>query len=175
MQLKNGLAVTSVFVTLGFLGWRAYASEELRSSLFPLSLEGNHTLPFDLTLDPKLGMKSPVKFPEQNANNAAPTLVVFAGSCSSCSLVSFDPEQLESSQYGRIIVIYESQPDKLPARLPGSTATYIAVADPVGKLAKKLNASWSPRYYLFSAEGNLINIQKDPAIAPSFVHRKELK
>lgn len=118
---------------------------------------------FDALLDPKLG--SVISLPERDVwgkkllQTKGRHLLVAAGTCSSCSLDAFNASLVDKTAYASVILIYQSHPDDIKSvRHLGSPSV---VSDRDGKLGMKLNAFWSPRFYVIDESRRLLDFQRD--------------
>lgn len=101
-----------------------------------------------------------------------PHLVVYVGECTSCSLSSFGPTDIDASRYGSVHFLFDNDSParvnviKLPANV------HMTVLPTNAKVMRDLASDYAPRSYLFNAEGNLLDFQASMAEVPSFLHFK---
>ncbi|MBV6503549.1 MAG: hypothetical protein AKCLJLPJ_01630 [Fimbriimonadales bacterium] len=134
---------------------------------------------FDERLDPKLDQPLMIAETGLHGRSLKPsekgsTLLVAAGSCGSCSSSKFDPFAKKWHAFEKVIVVYNgeiSQEDRAKlANLPKNVAV---LEDRDGRITVKLNALWSPRFFLLDRAGNLIAKQRSNDELPAFLEVQE--
>jgi hypothetical protein len=128
------------------------------------------TQPLDLTShDAKLG--SFVGLPPKDLfghpiRSGCKTLLVFAGSCSQCSLKSVPAEKLRHAPEEQVVMVYLSSEKQLLETFTAPDPRVLLVSDPKGAIVGRLGAVSAPRFYLM--EGSRIsNIWKDTLTWPT--------
>jgi len=96
----------------------------------------------------------------------APTLLVFAGSCSQCSLKSVPPSMLQHSKMDQVILLYLSSEKQLKQTFAKADPKVRIIADPKGEIVGALGAESAPRFYLVKGAA-LTSIWKDTLSWPS--------
>jgi len=89
-------------------------------------------------------------------------MVVYAGSCTTCTLRHINFQKLPYGKYSQIAVIFESPLKEIPERLRYVNAKLRIIADADGRLSDALQAQWGGRWYL--VKGDLItDYARDPS------------
>jgi hypothetical protein len=96
-------------------------------------------------------------------------LLVYLGSGSECTAKSLRPSKISGRRFDRVAIVSPAPREELIKAF--GAANCRLVADESGKLGRELNVLWSPRFYLLSAEGRLVDYQRDPTSIPPFVEK----
>lgn len=96
-------------------------------------------------------------------------LVVWAESCQTCTLDAVSPRTIDDSPYAGIVVFFAEEESVLKKSFSEPIERWYVCSDTTGHWRVSLNASWSPRYYLFSSDGKLKRLQESWRWAPDFV------
>ncbi len=102
-----------------------------------------------------------------------PSLLVYAGTCSECSLRAFNPMSIEADSYYRTIVLYDSGAADIPGYFRRLPHNFLIISDPSGKYSQMLNPAWSPRFYLLDSDNCLQGIQSQALVNPPFLYMPE--
>lgn len=97
-----------------------------------------------------------------------PHLGVYVGECTSCSMTSFGPTDIDATRYDSVHFLFDdASPVKVQAlRLPSNVHLKVLSAG----LMRDLASEFTPRAYLFTQSGNLLGYQASMPTLPSFVH-----
>jgi hypothetical protein len=119
--------------------------------------------------DPKIGTSVPL--PERDVfgraitPTAGRTLLIYAGSCSSCSYRADDWLKYQSPDFKQTLLVYSgSKTDLLRSQTPPSRDVFL-LADEKRQLLGRLNAVWAPRWYELESR-TLIRIQQTESELP---------
>lgn len=93
------------------------------------------------------------------------TLVVFAGSCSGCSLNAIPPRKLYPAKFDQILLLYNSSDRQLRDVFPQPDSRVMMLADSENRLVGALGAQSSPRFYIIE-DGRVQDIWKDVTTWP---------
>jgi hypothetical protein len=167
----KGIAPIILFLTAcGFFYWRLISSPQILSDLNALPANVEQVFKFDPKKDPPIGSKIARFAGKAGAKARKPTLVVVGGSCTECSLHTFEPSTIDPRSYDRIAIVYQTTEDMIPSRIKAMRKPFEIITDPAGKLITTLNGVWYPRFYEISPDGTLIALQKDRGKSAPFVH-----
>ena len=135
---------------------------------------------YDPRLDPPLGSELPERILEISSSKfdgIEELLLVYAGSCSGCSVKTISTDQLLNLGFERVIVVFEASDDDIEesfALLQLTPNENIAtVPDPTATLRRNLNSAWVPRYYIYS-HNKLSWLQSHPDSWPPPTERSSL-
>lgn len=95
----------------------------------------------------------------------ARTLLVYAGSCSGCTVNALDPARLEDAPYDQVVLVYWGSNGQVLSDFKHAIPKLRIVADPTGAIPLKLGAVSAPRFYVLE-KGVLVDIWKDPLAWP---------
>jgi hypothetical protein len=76
------------------------------------------------------------------------TLLVFAGSCTTCSLNAIPPKRVEKAPFDQVILLYLASGTQLKNTFKERSPKIRMIADPEGKIVLQLGAITSPRFYI---------------------------
>lgn len=115
--------------------------------------------------DPQSGMIVPLPkndvFGRKIADDGSAVLLVYGGSCTSCSIHHLDFGRLPFGRYPEIILLFDSPPQDILRSLAAINPKLRLIADPAGELCDQLKASWGGRWYELEG-GKLANVQHTP-------------
>lgn len=95
-----------------------------------------------------------------------PTLLVFGGACSGCSLESVHPMHVENAPFEQVVFVYVASARQIRAELGESSARALIFPDPQGLIGERLGATSAPRFYILE-NGALEEIWKNVHEKPS--------
>jgi hypothetical protein len=101
-----------------------------------------------------------------------PDILVLGGPCSECTQRSILPALKEAVSYGKVLLVYSSEPQPLPAEIASVKAAVTVVFDPSGRLETELSAVWTPRFYRFR-DGKLQALQGPGEGVEAFLRRSK--
>lgn len=88
------------------------------------------------------------------------SLLVYAGSCSSCSKRALDMPRLSHAPFAQVIFLYDASRQEVVG-LDGLKEDKVrAIADPKGDLVQRLGAVSAPRFYIWQ-HGKILTIWKE--------------
>lgn len=126
---------------------------------------------YDLSSDPKPGTRlrlQEMDIHSRKVDVSGRTLLVAAGSCTSCSLRSLRLDALDVSKFERAVIVFRSTAQELREKFEKPIPGVYIVDDPSGKLSNILNDLWTPRAYTLVG-GALKDVSLDPDALPPYV------
>lgn len=112
----------------------------------------------DPRLDPPLGTSiADLQLPRHTGSGKS--LLVYLGQCQSCSTNAFDPRRVNRSGYERTILVINGVKNDL-AMLPFDTRGFDFAFDKEYNLARRLNCTWVPRFFVIDAQDRITDMQK---------------
>lgn len=132
------------------------------------------TLPafFDRTLDPPVGEQLLELLPNGSDvyGRVLPprqkVLVVYGGTCSSCSLAQVSPSSIGKSPGFTSCLVFDSDRDDVLEQLgKEAPAGVLVFSDPTAHFSMRSNAAWVGRWYMFD-QGRLKQVQQRPEESP---------
>jgi hypothetical protein len=132
------------------------------------------TLPafFDRSLDPPAGEQivEPLLNGRDVYGRVLPprqkVLVVYGGTCSSCSLAQVSPASILRHPGFAICIVFDADKGDVLKQLGKVATTDILVfADPTARLSTSSNAAWAGRWYMYD-RGRLKQVQQRPEERP---------
>lgn len=96
-------------------------------------------------------------------------LVAFVGSCSGCTRNALRLDLSRDRSFAEFVLIHSAPAAGLPSEWNGLEAPYRIVADQDGSLARRLNALWEPRFYLYGPDRRLRSVQRAPGPIEAFL------
>ena len=119
--------------------------------------------------DPKVGTR--VSLPERDVfgraviPTAERTLLIYAGSCSSCSYRADDWLKYQRPEFKQTLLVYTgSKTDLAKSHTPQDRDVFV-IADEERQFLGRLNALWAPRWYILES-GMLVRIQQTESELP---------
>jgi hypothetical protein len=93
------------------------------------------------------------------------TLLVYAGTCSSCSNSGIGPEQLKSAEFPQVLIVQIASSKQLLELYPAPRENVRMIADPEGRIVQQLGAVSSPRFYILES-GRIREVWKQLNVLP---------
>ena len=149
------------------------SSSQFRSDLTALPAYVEPSFQFHPENDPHVGDRIPQFALKAAERTTKPILVVIGGSCSECSLHSFDPSVIDTRPFSKVRLVYQTTPDLLPERLKSISKPFDVITDVSGALTAQLNGAWYPRFYEFSPDGRLLDYQRLKGDAVTFMRLRK--
>ncbi len=169
-QIDRALAVMCLIAALVL----AVALFVIVSGIAPQRPLDAQRIVHDYSKDPKLGSVPELPVTDAFGRAIPPPppagrLLVAAGSCSECNPRSVRPSQIVGGDFSDVVFLVEvARPEEVPRGFAKLGNVYI-VADVGRRYTNALNATWTPRFYLLGGRGQLVEIQIDPLIHPTWV------
>lgn len=118
--------------------------------------------------DPKIGSR--VTLPQRDVlgriiPQADRTLLILAGSCSSCNYRADDWIRYQRPEFKQTLLVYSESKDDLLKSLAPSGRDVFVLADEKRHFLARLNALWAPRWYILES-GTLVRIQQTESELP---------
>jgi hypothetical protein len=125
----------------------------------------------DESKDPPLGSALPREIADTVRLRRGRWLLVIAlGSCSSCSLQSFEENTVGDLKQTTVVLLFSSQASQITYKPRLSNVQ--TMADPRSILTERiLNAALVPRVYLYSSAGELVDLQRDTQSYEIFIQQ----
>lgn len=101
----------------------------------------------------------------KHVDSRVESVLVIAGSCTSCSVNAIEPHQVSDSPYAQIIFVYSGTIDQISKIVHKTSSNVRIVADPKSTIMDSLGAMTSPRFYVIE-NGKLKNIWKQTSEIP---------
>lgn len=95
----------------------------------------------------------------RNPSLHKPLLLIYAGTCSGCSLQAIDAESLRSDRFEQVALLFLASENQVRESFEGYRGPILLFADPMGRLVGRLGAMTAPRFYVLRSE-RLSNIWK---------------
>lgn len=86
-----------------------------------------------------------------------PVLVVYGGSRERSSPRDVGPRQVLAGRFQAVVFVYRGEPTKLPKEF---APPFYTVWDRNGSTARRLDAAWSPRFYVLTPQGRFMKAQQ---------------
>jgi hypothetical protein len=87
-------------------------------------------------------------------------LVVAMGECQACSIQPFVPGQEKPGAFSKVVMIFPGKVSGSNLKLyDGHGSKYVLMPDENRSITDWLNASWSPRFFIFDGVGRLLKSQ----------------
>lgn len=84
----------------------------------------------------------------KHVDSRVESVLVIAGSCTSCSVNAIEPHQFSDSPYAQIIFVYSGTIDQISKIVHQTSSNVRIVADPKSIIMDSLGAMTSPRFYI---------------------------
>jgi hypothetical protein len=127
---------------------------------------------FDRTLDPPIGERLLELLPDgpdvygRMLPHRQQILVVYGGTCSSCSLAQVSPSSFGKHPGFTICLVFDADRDDVLEQLgKEAPAGVLVFSDPTAHFSMRSNAAWVGRWYMFD-QGRLKQVQQRPEESP---------
>ena len=146
---------------------------ELPSTQRFLSPQGGDEHRYDPSRDPAVGSRFPAPCMDAFGRpipTSARTVVVIAGGCTSCSLHAIDPRTIVAAPGQTVVFAYQSSQKELQPWMKGLPSSVRVVCDEDLRLQQAANSVWQPRYVVLDDQDRLLDLSRDDAGAPDYLH-----
>lgn len=108
-------------------------------------------------LVPKQYIVQEKDIPRISDEKRKPILVVYAGTCTECSLKTLKPTDIVAQRYKHVVFIYQGKAPEKSLQFPAKFSVFYDVNSHYAQL---LNVSWYPRFFVLDSTGKLMRAQK---------------
>ena len=134
------------------------------SALYRLSVESSSQVPPPTRLalgnvSDGVGQQLPREIVGRLRGGDKPVMVALLSDCSSCSLKSIKPGMEPKGVYSAVVFVSNQPPKDWPENLRNVKPPYYTFFDKKGDLFRKLKANWTPRMYVSSPTGRIVQAE----------------